>query len=171
MTYQRTIILTALCVLLSACNVPDTTMANGAVTLKDNVVTLHAEDTPNAEINAQGQLQIGDKTVALTPAQQGLLLLYYQSIVDVHDTGVKMGKVGAGMGLKALNDKLSGKSKKDTDEDASNGGDQMSALSKKICQDEQTMKTVQNQLSAQLPDFKPYGKIFDDDSASCDKDD
>lgn len=171
MTYQRTILLTALCVLLGACDMPDTTMANGAVTLKDSVVTLHADKAPNAMINAQGELQVGEKTVTTTPAQQGLLLLYYKSIMDVHDTGVQMGKLGASMGLKAVNDKLNGKSKDDTNKDAASGGDQMQALSKKICQDELTMKTVQSQLTAQLPDFKPYGNIFTDDGTSCDKDD
>jgi hypothetical protein len=171
MTYQRTILLTALCVLLSACHVPDTSMMDGAVTLNENMVTLHVDGVPNAIINAKGELQVGEKTVTATPAQQGLLLLYYQSIVDVHDSGVQMGKLGAGMGLKALGDKLGGKSKKDTDDDAAKGGDQMGTFSKKICQDELTMKTVQNQLSAQLPDFKPYGSIFTEKNTSCDKDD
>jgi hypothetical protein len=171
MKYQGTILLAALCVLLGACDMPDTTMANGAVTLRDNVVTLHADGAPNAIINAKGELQIGDKTITTTPPQQGLLVLYYENVADVHDTGVEMGKVGAGMGKNALQDKLSGKSKDETDKDAENGAAQLKTLGKKMCQDQINVQNVQNQLAAQLPDFKPYGKIFTDEEKSCDKDD
>jgi hypothetical protein len=171
MKYQQTIILAALCTLLGACNVPDTMMENGAVTLKGNVVTLHVDGAPNAMINAQGELQIGDKTVATTPSQQGLLILYFEGITDVHESGVQMGKLGTGMGIAALKDKLNGDSKSDQDKDAQKGGDQMSALSTKICQDELNIKNAQNQLAAQIPAFKPYGNIFTDKNTSCDKDD
>jgi hypothetical protein len=170
MKHVRMMFAVALCLFLSACDVPDTAVENGAVTLKDNVVTLHADNAPNAMINAQGQLQIGDKAIATTPSQQGLLMLYYQSIADIHDSGVQMGKLGAGMGLTALKGKLNGKSQQEMDSDASKGGQSMSALAKKICQDQINMKTVQDQLAGQLPDFKPYSKIFDDDNTKCDDD-
>jgi hypothetical protein len=170
MTYQRTFLLATLCVFLGACNIPDTTMANGAVTLKGNVVTLHADNAPDAMISAQGELQIGDKTIAVTPAQQGLLILYYQSIADVHDTGVQMGKVGAGMGMKALKDKLDGQSKQTTDADAKGGGAQLKALGMKICQDQINMKNAQDQIAAQLPAFKPYSAIFNNENSKCDED-
>ncbi|GLQ45566.1 hypothetical protein GCM10007862_06170 [Dyella lipolytica] len=152
---------------------PDTTMANGAVTLKDNVVTLHVDGAPDAMINAKGELQVGDKTIATTPPEQGLLMLYYGNIADVHDTGTEMGKVGAGMGKNALQDKLNGKSKEETDKDAENGAAQLKTLAKKMCQDHVNMLSVQNQLAAQLPEFKPYGKIFTnkDEDVSCNKDD
>jgi hypothetical protein len=149
---------------------PDTTMANGAITLKGSVATLHVDGQPNAMISAQGELQIGDKTVTVTPAQQGLLVLYYQSIADVHDTGVQMGKVGAGMGMKALKDKLNGQSKQTTDADAKDGGAHLKALAMKICQDQINIKNAQNQLAAQVPAFKPYGAIFTDDNSKCDDD-
>lgn len=170
MTHKRIMLTAALCVLLGACDMPDTTMANGAVTLKDNVVTLHVNGMPNAMINAQGQLQVGDKTVATTPSQQGLLVLYYTGIADVHDTGFQMAKVGKDMGVAAIKDKLNGKSKQETDADAKNGGERLKALAKKICQDQINMKNAQDQLVAQLPDFKPYGNIFTDKNISCDED-
>jgi hypothetical protein len=173
MKYQGTILLAALCTLLGACDMPDTTMANGAVTLKDSVVTLHVSGAPDAMINAKGELQVGDKTVATTPSEQGLLILYYEGIADVHETGVQMGKVGKDMGMAALNDKMSGKPKEETDKDAQNGAGQLKALGMKMCHDRITMKNAQNQLAAQLPDFKPYGNIFTDTDTdvTCDKDD
>jgi hypothetical protein len=171
MKYQATILLATLCVFLGACDMPDTTMGNGAVTLKDNVVTLHVDGAPNAMINAKGELQVGDKTVASTPPQQGLLILYYEGIADVHDTGVQMANLGKDVGVTALKNKLNGKSKQEIDTEAEKGGEQIKTLAKKICQDRINMKNAQNQLAAQLPDFKPYGNIFTDKNTSCDKDD
>jgi hypothetical protein len=171
MKYQGTILLATLCVLLGACDMPDTTMENGAVSLKDDVVTLHVDNAPDAMINAKGELQIGDKTVTTTPSEQGLLILYYEGIADVHETGLQMGKVGKNMGMTALKDKMGGKSKEDTDNDAKNGGSQLKALAMKMCQDRVSMKNAQNQLAAQLSDFKPYSNIFTDQNTKCDEDD
>jgi hypothetical protein len=91
MKYQRTILLFALCTAISACDMPDTTMANGGITLNDNVVTLHVKGSPDAIIDSSGDLHIDDKTVSTTPSQRGLLMLYYQNVNDVHDTGKEMG--------------------------------------------------------------------------------
>lgn len=174
MKYQRTILLLALCAAISACDAPDTTMENGAITLKDNMVTLHVSNTPDAIINATGDLQIGDKQVTTNDAQRGLLMLYYQNVHDVNHTGREMGKIGAKIGGKALKDKVEGKSKSEQDQDANAGTKELRGLSLKICQDHANLKTVQDQLSAQLAGFKPYGNIISqDDVNSClqDKDD
>lgn len=171
MKYQA-ILLLALCTALSACNIPDTTMANGAITLKGDAVTLHVKDAPDAVIRSDGDLNIGDKAISTSPAQHGLLMLYVQSVQDVHATGLAMGKLGAKMGITALNNKLSNKSDADQKQDAESGGQQMNKLSQKICQDQANIKSVQDQLAAQLAEFKPYGHIFSsDDVADCMKDD
>lgn len=159
MKYQRTIGLLALCAILSACDAPDTVMMNGHVTLKDNIVTLHADNAPDALINADGTLQIGDKVVPATPTQHGLLLLYFQHVADVRQTGLEMGKLGGGMGIKVLKDTFDGKSKADRQQDAEAGGKQMKELAHKICRDQASIKSVQDQLAVQLPAFKPYATI------------
>jgi hypothetical protein len=172
MKYQRSILLLALCVAMSACNVPDTTMENGKITMKDNIVVLHPGNAPDASINEAGDLQIGDKVVTITPAERGLLMLYAQSVLDVNHTGKEMGKVGAAMGGTALKNKMEGKSQAEQDKDAQSGSDQLHALSKKMCQDRANIKSVQDQLNAQLAEFKPYGNIVPQDSVdSCQKDD
>ena len=172
MKYQRTILLLALCTTISACNMPDTTMENGANTLKDDVVTLHVSGAPDATINATGDLQVADKVLTVNPAQRGLLMLYFQNVHDVNHIAREMGKVGAKIGGKALKDKMEGKSKTDQDQDAKAGTDQLHALSKKICQDRANIKTVQDQLNTQLPEFKPYGNIITQGSvADCQKGD
>ncbi|GLQ97534.1 hypothetical protein [Dyella mobilis] len=168
MKYQRTILLLAACAAVGACNIPDTTMENGAITMKDGIVSLHPEGNPDASINESGQLQIGDKVVTVNAAQRGLLMLYYQSVLDVNQTGKEMGRVGAKMGGEALKNKIEGKSDAQQNADAQHGGDQMKVLSQKMCQDRANIKTVQDQLSTQLAEFKPYGNIITQDSvASC----
>jgi hypothetical protein len=172
MKYQGMICLIALCTVLSACNVPDTSMANGAITLKNDIVTLHVSGTADAAINASGDLQIGDKVVTINAAQRGLLMMYYQNVRDVNHTGTEIARVGAKIGGKALKDKMEGKSKTDQDQDAQAGSGQLHQLSQKICQDHANIKAVQDQLGAQLAEFKPYGNIITQDSVtSCQKDD
>jgi hypothetical protein len=170
MNYARTITLLALCAAISACDVPDTTMANGGITLKNNIVTLHADGVPDAQINANGALLVDDKVVSVTPSQHGLLMLYFQHVMDVHQTGLAMGKIGAGMGLKAVKDSFDGKSKAEKDKDAQAGGQQLKALGRKMCEDEANITDVQDQLAAQLPAFKPYAKISTKHLSECDKD-
>ncbi|HKT30785.1 hypothetical protein [Dyella sp.] len=166
----RTITLLALCVAISACDSPDTTLASGGITLKDNIVTLHVDGTPDAQIDANGALVIGDKAVTVTPSQHGLLMLYFQNVSDVHQTGLAMGKIGAGMGMKAINDSLDGKSKSEKDKDAEAGGQRLKTLGIKMCQDQANITDIQDQLGAQLPAFKPYAKIATKHLSDCDKD-
>jgi hypothetical protein len=136
-------------------------MMNGAVVLKDNVVTLHAKDAPDAVITSDGTLQVDGKVVSVTPAQRGLLMLYFQNVMDVHQTGKEMGKAGANMGANALKDSIAGKSKAEKDDDAKAGGRQLKTLGLKICRDQANIANVQDQLAAQLPAFKPYSHIAD----------
>jgi hypothetical protein len=145
-------------------------MADGGITLKDNVVTLHTDGAPDAQIDANGVLVIGDKTVSVTPSQHGLLMLYFQNVSDVHQTGLAMGKVGAGMGMKAINDSLDGKSKDEKNKDAEAGGQQLKTLGRKMCQDQVNITDIQDQLAAQLPAFKPYAKISTKRASDCEKD-
>lgn len=161
MNHARTITLLALCVALSACDVPDTSMMNGAITLKDNVLTLHAKDAPDALIASDGTLQIDGKAVSVTPAQRGLLMLYFQNVMDVHQTGTEMGKVGANIGANALKDTIAGKSKTEKDDHAKAGSGQLKTLGLKVCRDQANIANVEDQLAAQLPAFKPYSHIAD----------
>jgi hypothetical protein len=172
MKYRQTILLIAACAAISACNIPDASMADGALTLKDNIVSLSPSGAPTASINQAGDLQIGDKVVTVNAAQRGLLMLYYQNVLDVHQTGKEMGKVGAGMGGTALKNKIEGKSDAQQDADAKTGNDQIAVLGHRMCQDRVNIKAVQDQLSAQLAEFKPYGNIITQGSvASCQSDD
>ena len=170
MKYTRTITLLALCAAISACDTADTTLANGGITLKDNIVTLHVDGAPDAQIDANGALVIGDKPVTVSPSQHGVLMLYFQNVSDVRQTGLAMGKIGAGMGMKAIKDSLDGKSKGEKDQDAEAGGQRLKTLGLKMCQDQASITDIQDQLAAQLPAFKPYAKISTKRVADCEKD-
>jgi hypothetical protein len=168
MKHRRTAILLALCVTASACNISDTNLADGKIVYSDGLVTLHVSGVPNAVINATGDLQVNDKVIHVSDAQRGLLMLYYQNVADINHTGKEMGKVGAMMGGTALKNKMQGKSDTEQKQDAETGSQQLHQLSGKICQDQVNIKAVQDQLNAQLAEFKPYGNILtQDDVSSC----
>lgn len=167
--------LLALCAALVACDMPNFSYGgkNGKITLNGNLLTLHVDGVPNATLGSLGDFTIDGKAVSLSPPQRGLLMLYYQGVMDIREQALGMGKAGAAAGVKALQNSMSSKSdpneKKKIDDDVSS---QTHQLSLKMCQDESNLKTVQDQLIAQIAAFKPYGDIFPGRSIDeCMKDD
>ena len=149
--------------LIAGCDLnADTTMMDGAIVLKDKQVILSPSNQPKATIDSSGNLTIDDKTVSVTPTQQALLMAYYMNVVDVHNTGIKMAKAGGKVALQALAHTGSA-SKEDKAEGAAQ---ELADMSLGICKDTAGIKTVQDQLAAQLPAFKPYASIVS--SASVD---
>lgn len=163
MKYQQMILLLTMCTAIAACNVSDFYYAgkNGKITMDGNVLTLHVDGAPDATIGSSGDLNIEGKAISLAPSQRGLLMLYYQGVTDIREQALGMGKAGAAAGLKAIKNSLSEKSdsngKQKIDDEVSA---QTHQLSLKMCQDEVNLKTVQDQLVAQIPAFKSYGAIF-----------
>ena len=148
--------------LITGCDMDaDTTMENGAIVLKGKHVVLSPDQQHEASIDASGNLTIDDKTVSVTPAQQALLMAYYMNVVDVHNTGINMAKAGGKMAIQAIAHASSG-----NDDKTKDATEQLVDLSMTICKDTAGIKTVQDQLAAQLPAFKPYAGIVS--SASVD---
>ncbi|RDS80466.1 hypothetical protein DWU98_13685 [Dyella monticola] len=173
MKHQRTILLLALCTSVAACNMPDFYFQNGKVLMTGNLLTLHVSGTPDASIGSSGDLSIDGKPVSITPSQRGLLMLYYQGVEDARERSTAMGKAVAVAAKEAVKHSLNGSldpsQKKQLGSNASAQADQ---LSHTLCQDEANLTTIQNQLVAQMPAFKPYGAIFDTRSVDeCIKDD
>jgi len=163
MKYQRAILLLALCGVVTACDMPDFNFSSkhGKISLTGNMLTLHADGGPDAALASSGDFSVNGKPVSITAPQRGLLMLYYQDVLDIRAQSVGMGKAGAAAGLKAIKNKMDGSSspeaKKQIDADVTA---QIHQLAVKMCQDQVNLKTVQDQLVAQLPDFKPYGNLF-----------
>jgi hypothetical protein len=151
--------------LIAGCDMDaDTTMMNGAIVLKDNHVYLSPSNQPKAAIDSSGNLTIDDKAVSVTPAQQALLMAYYLNVVDVHNTGIKMAKAGGKVAFQALAHTGS----VNNEDKAKDATQQLVDMGLGICKDTAGIKTVQDQLGAQLPAFKPYASIVDNASVdSC----
>lgn len=154
----RPLLLAVLACALAACNTPDTVMENGAIALYGNAVTLRVPGSPNAVIDADGTLTVDGKPVTTTPAQRALLLQYNQSVRDVRNTGLAMGKAGIGMATKAIAATTTSSSGH-ADKAAEAGANEMKSLSLDICKDTAAIKAAQDQLSVQLAAFKPYAAI------------
>jgi len=142
---------------LAACHVPDTIMANGGIKLYGDVVTLHADGAPEADIAADGALTIDGKTVATTPTERDLLMQYNRSVRSVRATGLAMGKTGLKMAAKAITAAASSTSDKT---DAGTATDTMQTLTLGICKASAAIKSAQDQLATQLAAFKPYASIM-----------
>lgn len=169
MKHQRMILLLTLCMCLAACDMPNFSYGgkNGKITLDGNVLTVHANGAPDATIGASGDFTIDGKAVPLSPAQHGLLVLYYQGVADIREqaSGMKAGINAAKNAFVAKSDANEKEKLKDA------VASQAHQLAVKMCQDETNLKAVQDQLNMQIPAFKPYGGIFRARSAEdCMKD-
>lgn len=163
MKVQRIVFLLGLCATIAACDMPDFNYSGkqGKITMIGNLMTLHVDGAPEASIASSGDLKIDGKPVALSSSQRGLLMLYYQGVTDIREQSVGAGKAGAEAGIKALNDSVNGKPDPNEKQKIDNQvSTQTHQLTLKMCQDEADLKTVQDQLVAQIPGFKPYGNIF-----------
>jgi hypothetical protein len=165
----RLLVAATLACSLAACSMPDTTMENGAIKLYDDVVTLHVDGAPEADIASDGSFAIDGKPVAITPAERDLLTQYNRSVRAVHETGLAMGKAGIETAAKAIAAKVSATPSK-ADAAAKSGAGTMQDLTLGICRDTAAIKVAQDRLAAQLAAFKPYaGIVGSGDAADCAK--
>jgi hypothetical protein len=158
MKHRGLILLLALCACLAACDMPDFSYngENGKLTLDGNVLTVHADGAPDATISFAGDFSIDGKAVPLSPAQRGLLVLYYQDAADIREQASSMKA-----GIKAAKNAFIAKPDANEKEKLKNAViSQAQQLGTRTCQDEINLKAVQDQLNAQVPAFKPYGGIF-----------
>ncbi|MEO7148628.1 MAG: hypothetical protein ABIY40_01600 [Rhodanobacteraceae bacterium] len=122
-------------------------------------LVINASGKPSAHINANGDLRIGDALVTVTPAQRELLKGYYGEAMAVRDDGIATGKAGAALGLHAVGsvfgNLLSGTPDK-IDQDMDTRSKSVDASAQHLCGDIMQLKTIQQNLAAQLPTFRPY---------------
>jgi len=141
--------------------------ANGKLTLDGDVLTAHADGAPDATIGASGELTIDGKDVSLSPAQRGLLVLYYQGVADIREQASSM-KAGIKAAKNAFGAKPDADGKQKLKDTVVSQAHQFTV---KMCQDETNLKTIQDQLNVHVPAFKPYGGIFRERSTEeCIKD-
>lgn len=148
--------------------------ANTAIAHHDITISSDDDNAPKAEITPQGDLLIAGKSVSLTADQRKEVLAYRQLVVAVAQQGVNVGKQGAKLGIHAagaaIAGALSGESDKEIDKrvKAKTAGIRQAAM--KICDRMPAMMASQQKLAIDLPAFKPYADMTQDDIDKCRKD-
>ncbi|MFK2875145.1 DUF2884 family protein [Dyella lipolytica] len=161
------------CLLITACSGKSgndvivingsTDMANGHIRLNNDHVVLRVDGSPDATISANGDLQIDQQSVNINDAQRQLLQSYYQNAFAIRTDGIATGKAGAAVGAQALKSVATRLASGDPDkiqQDVDAKAKLVKEAARKICQDISGIQAVQNQLTPQLPAFKPYGNIM-----------
>lgn len=148
-------------------------IVDGRITVRDGVVTLHRDNTPNAVIHANGYLLIDDKAVTIDATQRELLKRYQQNAVAVREHGIATGKAGAavaGAAIKGAVDSVTSGDSKELDKQVDAQAKQVNLEATKICENLMGVQLAQDQLAASLPAFKPYAGILrKDDAEDCKK--
>lgn len=143
---------------------------------KDNKrKTTRDESLPKAEITRKGDFLIDGKAVAIDARQRRLLLTYREQVIDIARAGIDIGERSALAALDAVDRGLFGlmfsalsggleqrveKMVKDTVEPA--------VL--QICPRLPSLLESQQQLSAAIPEFRPYATLEAADIQDCEKD-
>ena len=157
-TFVRPLLIVALICALAACGMPDTTMENGAIKLYGDVVTLHVDAAPEADIAANGDFSIGGKAVAITPAERDMLAQYNRSVRAVHEAGLDMGKAGFVTAARAMAAEASS-APGHADAATNDGTGKLQDLTLDICKATAAIKSAQDRLATRLTVFRPYASI------------
>lgn len=130
-----------------------------------------ASRLPMAQITPQGDLLISDKPVAVTPAQREMLLDYRQQLIEIGAQGIAIGKQGAALGMNAASEAIAGAfSGKPEQEirrhiEAKTSGIREAAA--KLCDRLPAMMATQQKLATDVPAFKPYATMTQQDIVDC----
>lgn len=154
--------------LLAACS-NDTGFRHFSLIDADHVA-LHAHGSPEATLAADGQLTIGGKPVALTPAQQSLLKDYHAGVMAMAHDATATGAAGVATAATALGAVASGLASGDTqsiDAKVDAKAAQVEAAAMRVCADLAMLRDKQETIVAQLPAFAPYATIGADEASGC----
>lgn len=157
---------------LAACSQGgDFNTLNNQISFDNDDVSISAAHQPNARININGDLYLGDKVIEVAPAQRDLLKIYYADAMKIRDDGIATGKLGAALGAQAIDSvvrNLAEGNPDKIDKEISPQADKVDQSAMKICGDVTRIKAAQDALAAQLSVFKPYAQaISDKDDRDC----
>jgi len=129
---------------------------------------------PRAQITPQGDLLIGDKPVALTPAQRAMLLDYRRQLIEIGAQGIAIGKQGAALGMNAAREAIagafSGKPEQDIRQRVEAKASGIREAAAKLCDRMPALMATQQKLAVALPAFKPYATLTPVKIDECRKD-
>jgi hypothetical protein len=139
-----------------------TSLADGGIRLNGDAVTLHARAVPDASIDANGNLEIAGKSIAVDNGARQQLQRYYRGVMTARADGLATGKAGRAMAGNAIKEVASGLANGRPDQVEAKlnaASEKVQHASGKICQDMQTIKQAQDSLAGQLSAFRPYASI------------
>jgi hypothetical protein len=129
---------------------------------------------PRAQITPQGDLLIGDKPVALTPAQRTMVLDYRRQLIEIGTQGIAIGKQGAALGMNAAREAIagafSGKPEQEIRQRVEAKASGIREAAAKLCDRMPALMESQQKLAASLPAFKPYATLTSAKIDECRKD-
>lgn len=128
------------------------------------------KDLPKAVITARGDLVIGGKPVAATPAQHALLVDYRRQMLGIAEAGLAIGERGAELGTRAAHqaiwavltghgDEIEARLKPQTD--------RLKAEAAKLCLRLPDVLATQQELAEAMPAFRPYASMTAQDIDDC----
>lgn len=137
---------------------------DGLVVLSDSTSDDNqASRLPKAQITPRGDLLIGDKPVAITPAQREMLLDYRKQLIEIGTQGIAIGRQGAALGMNAAREAIagafSGKPEQEIRQRVEARASGIREAAAKLCDRMPTLMESQQKLAAALPAFKPYATL------------
>jgi hypothetical protein len=129
------------------------------------------DDGPEAVITPKGDLVVGGKAVAITPAQRALLLDYREGLIGVAEAGMAIGAKGADLAGAAVSEALGavfgGGDKDKMEERIEARAEALKQEAKIICTRLPALLDAQHKLAASVPEFKPYARMTQEDVDDC----
>lgn len=127
---------------------------------------------PKAEITPQGDFLVESRAIAIDAAQRRQLLAYRGMVLDVARAGIDIGEVTALAAVDSVDrgvfsllvGAMTGSLERRIERSVRDTVGPGVAL---ICDRLPALRDAQQQLAADLPEFRPYARLEADDSASC----
>ena len=159
-------------------------LRNENITISDNdgIVVLSGSSSDEnrtsrllrAQITPQGDLLIGGKPVALTPAQRAMVLDYRQQLIAIAAQGIAIGRQGAALGMSAAREAIagafSGKPEQEIRQRVEAKASGICEAAAKLCDRMPALMESQQKLAAAVPAFKPYATLTTAKIDECRKD-
>ena len=170
----RTIAAAALLALaLAGCGAGDRTAAFQHISvLNGSSIAVHARRGPNAVISADGTLRIGDRDVALTPAQQALFKQYFDHALALRSDAIATGVAGAATAGSALRSVVSGLANGTPDKigpAVEARAATVQARAAQVCDDLSALHSTQQAIAEQVVEFRPYAVIEAQPAGACNR--
>jgi hypothetical protein len=140
-----------------------------------NGITVTTDEDPNdgrpkAEITPQGDLLIDGRRIEANAQQHALLLEYRKQIEAVAGAGMDIGVQGAELGVKAATEAIKGifsGNPEDVEQRVEAEAEQIKLSARKLCDQLPAMLETQTALAAEMPEFRPYATMDQDDIDDC----